>query len=123
VEELMADTKLLELPYEKIAMAGGEMPDNLSSADQQMFLELRLLYDSHKRGIIDREAARREKAKLLDEYKANLLMDVFCKQWAQQHTKTEQARQTYRKNRTLKNADAVILAFEGVPVTIYEEAL
>lgn len=119
----MADTKLLELPYEKIAMSGGEMPDNLSGADQQMFLELRLLYDSHKRGIIDREAARREKAKLLDEYKANLLMDVFCKQWAQQHTKTEQARQAYRKNRTLENADAVILAFEGVPVTIYEEAL
>ena len=119
----MAESKLLELSYEKIAMAGGEMPDDLSNADQQMFLELRLLYDSYKKGIIDRNVARREKAKLLDEYKANALMDVFCKQWAQQHTKTEQARQAYRKNRTLENADAVILAFEGVPVKIAEEAL
>ena len=119
----MAESKLLELSYEKIAMAGGEMPDDLSNADQQMFLELRLLYDSYKKGIIDKNVARREKAKLLDGYKANALMDVFCKQWAQQHTKTEQARQAYRKNRTLENADAVILAFEGVPVKIDEEAL
>lgn len=119
----MAESKLLELPYERIAMAGGEMPDGLSSADQQMFLELRLLYDSHKRGIVDREAAKREKIKLLDKYRANVLVDTFCRQWAQQHAKTELARQEYRKNRTLENADAIILAFEGVPVTFNEEAL
>jgi hypothetical protein len=119
----MADVQLQELPYERIAMAGGEMPDGLSAADQQMFLELRLLYKSHKMGIVDRDAAKREKIKLLNEYKANVLMDVFCRQWAQQHTKTELARQEYRKNRTLENADAIILAFEGVPVTFNEEAL
>jgi hypothetical protein len=119
----MAETNLPELPYEKIAMAGGEMPDNLSSADQQMFLELRLLYKSHKMGIIDRDTAKKEKIKLLNEYKANVIVDSFCKQWAQQHIKTEKARQEYRKNRTLENADAIILAFEGVPVTFSEEAL
>lgn len=119
----MADTQLLELAYERIAMAGGEMPDDLSSADQQMFLELRLLYNSHKRGIVDRETARKEKVKLLQNYQANVIMDSLTKQWAQQHMKTEQARQEYRKNRTLENADAIILAFEGVPVTFNEEAL
>lgn len=119
----MVESKLLELPYERIAMAGGEMPDELSSADQQMFLELRLLYDSHKRGIIDRETARKEKAKLLSNYHANVAMDNLTKQWAQSHMKTELARQTYRKNRTLENADAIILAFEGVPVTFNEESL
>ena len=119
----MANEKLRELPYEKIAMAGGEMPEGLSSADQQMFLELRLLYDSHKRGIVDRETARREKIKLLDRYRGNVIADMFCRQWAEQHIKTEQARQAYRKNRTLENADAIILAFEGVPVTFNEEAL
>ena len=119
----MADNALPELPYERIAMAGEEMPDELSSADQQMFLELRLLYDSHKRGIIDRETARKEKVKLLNNYHANVVMDNLTKQWAQSHMKTEQARQAYRKNRTLENADAIILAFEGVPVTFNEEAL
>lgn len=118
----MADSALPELPYERIAMSGSEMPDGLSSADQQMFLELRLLYDSHKRGIIDRGTARKEKVKLLNNYHANVIVENLTKQWAQQHMKTEQARQTYRKNRTLENADAVILAFEGVPVTFNEEA-
>lgn len=115
--------RLTELPYEKIAMAGGEMPDDLTSTDQQMFLELRLLYHSYRKGIVDRETAKREKNKLLTNYRANCLLDTLTKQWAQQNIKTEQARQAYRKNRTLENADAIILAFEGVPVTFNEEAL
>lgn len=119
----MAEEKMQELSYEKIAMSGGEMPDGLCGADQQMFLELRLLYDSYKRGIVDRETAKKEKAKMLVEYRANLVMDSLARHWAQQHLKTEQARQTYRKNRTLENADAIILAFEGVPVAFNEEAL
>ena len=61
----MAETKLLELPYEKIAMAGGEMPNGLEYPDQILFLELRLLYDSYKRKLIDREVATRENADLL----------------------------------------------------------
>lgn len=117
----MEEVKLQELPYERIAMFGGEMPDGLCSTDQQMFLELRLLYDSHKRGIVDRETARKEKIKLLNNYEANLVMDTLTRQWAQQHMKTEFARQTYRKNRTLENADAIILAFEGAPVIVNAE--
>ena len=39
----MAESKLLELPYEKIAMAGGEMPDDLEWYDRQLFLMLRTL--------------------------------------------------------------------------------
>ena len=57
----MAESKLLELPYERIAMAGGEMPKGLEYPDQILFLELRLLYDSYKRKLIDRESATREK--------------------------------------------------------------
>ena len=56
----MANEKLMELPYEKIAMAGGEMPEGLEYPDQILFLELRLLYDSYKRKLIDRETATRE---------------------------------------------------------------
>jgi hypothetical protein len=49
----MAASKLLELPYEQIAMAGGDMPKGLEYPDQILFLELRLLYDSYKRKMID----------------------------------------------------------------------
>jgi hypothetical protein len=120
---MMTKEKLQELPYERIAMAGGEMPDGLTATDQNMFLSLRLVYDSYKKGIINREAAYREKNRLLIEYKASLILDAVCLGWAEQIKKTEAARQAYRKNRTLENADAIILAMEGMPVTNNMEAL
>ena len=60
----MAESKLLELPYEKIAMAGGEMPTGMEYPDQILFLELRLLYDSYKRNLVTREQATLEKIEL-----------------------------------------------------------
>lgn len=112
----MEQKKLLELPYEKIAMAGSEMPDNLEWYDRQMFLSLRTLYWQYKNGIIDREQATRERAKLLQDYSLKKFQEDFTKNIAQTIMDTEAARAEYRKNRTLENADAVILAFEGVPV-------
>ena len=119
----MAETKLPELPYERIAMAGGEVPDDLEWYDRQMFLCLRMLYHQFKQGIVDRETASREKQKLIKDRDFKLFQDDFTKDIAKKIMETEQARQAYRKNRTLENADAIILAFEGVPVTFNEEAL
>jgi hypothetical protein len=119
----MADNALPELPYERTAMAGGEMPNDLEWYDRQMFLMLRTLYWQYKQGIVDRETASREKARLLQDYDLKKFQEDFTKDIAQKIMDTEQARQTYRKNRTLENADAIILAFEGVPVTFNEEAL
>lgn len=118
-----AQKRLQEFPYERIAMAGEEMPEGLKSEDQQMFLSLRLLYSTFKKGLIDRETARKEKVELLREYKANLIVNDIARNLAKKNIETEAARIKYRKNRTLENADAIILAFEGVPVTFNEEAL
>lgn len=112
-----------ELPYERIAMAGGEMPDDLEWYDRQLFLMLRTLYWQYKQGIVDRESAAREKKKMLADYDHKKFLDDFTKDIAKMIMDTEQARQAYRKNRTLENADAIILAFEGAPVTVNEEAL
>lgn len=109
----MAESKLLELPYEKIAMAGGEMPKGLEYPDQILFLELRLLYDSYKRKLIDRDAATREKVELLRVYEAHKIVDSIGKEWVEQIKKTETARANYRKDRTLENADLLVLAIEG----------
>ena len=49
-----------ELEYERIAMVGGEMPENLDSSDQLMFLKLRLLYDSYRKGVLNRVLATKE---------------------------------------------------------------
>ena len=109
----MAESKLLELPYEKIAMAGGEMPKGLEYPDQVLFLELRLLYDSYKRKLIDRDVATREKIELLRTYEAHKIVDKMGKEWVDQIKRTELARAEYRKNKTIENADKLLACVEG----------
>ena len=109
----MAETKLLELPYEKAAMAGGEMPKGLEYPDQILFLELRLLYDSYKRKLIDRDAATQEKVELLRTYEAHKIVDRMGKVWVDQISRTELARAEYRINRNLENADRLMACVEG----------
>ena len=109
----MSESKLLELPYEKIAMSGGEMPKGLEYPDQILFLELRLLYDSYKRKMIDREAATREKVELLRTYEGHKAVESMGKLWVEQIKKTELFRADYRKNRTIENADRLLKSIEG----------
>ena len=109
----MAESKLLELQYEKIAMSGGEMPKGMEYQDQILFLELRLLYDSYKRKLIDRETATREKVELLRTYEAHKIVDNMGKEWVDQIKRTEMARAEYRKNKTIENADKLLACVEG----------
>lgn len=109
----MSESKLLELPYEKIAMAGGEMPKGLEYPDQILFLELRLLYDSYKRKLIDRETATQEKVELLRTYEAHKIVDRMGKEWVDQIKRTELARAEYRKDKTIENADKLLDCVEG----------
>lgn len=109
----MADSKLLELSYEKIAMAGGEIPNGLEYPDQILFLELRLLYDSYKRKLIDRDTATREKVELLRTYEAHKIVDNMGKEWVDQIKRTELARSEYRKDKTIENADKLLACVEG----------
>lgn len=109
----MADSRLLEMPYEKIAMAGGEIPKGLEYPDQILFLELRLLYDSYHRKLIDRETATREKVELLRTYEAHKIVDNMGKEWVDQIKRTELARAEYRKDKTIENADKLLACVEG----------
>lgn len=109
----MKDSKLLELPYEKTAMSGGEMPKGLEYPDQILFLELRLLYESYRRGVIDRNVATREKAELIRTYESHNIVDRMGKEWVEQIKRTELARAEYRKNKTIENAEKLISCVEG----------
>lgn len=109
----MAESKLLELPYEKIAMAGGEMPEGLEYPDQILFLGLRLLYDSYRRKMIDRDKATQEKVELLRTYEAHKIVDRMGKEWVDQIKRTELARAAYRKDKTIENADKLLACLEG----------
>ena len=109
----MSESKLMELPYEKIAMSGGEMPKGLEYPDQILFLELRLLYDSYKRKLIDRDTATQEKVELLRTYEAHKIVDRMGKEWVDQIRRTELARAEYRKDKTIENADKLLACVEG----------
>ena len=99
------------------------MPEDLEWYDRQMFLQLRMLYHQFKTGIVDRETASREKRKMLVDYDFQKFQCVLTKDMAKKIMDTDKARTEYRKNRTLENADAIIFAFEGVPVTFNEDVL
>jgi hypothetical protein len=73
--------------------------------------------------MIDREQARQEKIELIKTYEAHKIVDKMGKEWVDIIKRTELARAAYRKDRTLENADALILSIDGVPVTFNGEAL
>lgn len=100
-------------PWEKAAMNGDELPDDLGYADQVMYLSLRMLYATYRKGIIDREQAVREKKKLVDEYRMYKFRENLEKQWVEQIRLTELARAEYRKNPTEENGMKLVLLLEG----------
>lgn len=108
-----SEVKKQAFPYERQAMNGNEMPDGLEYPDQIMFLCLRALYAQLRQGIIDRDTAIREKKKLLKEYEHYKFVDQMGKQWVQIIKDTETARSEYRKNRTIENADKLLIAIDG----------
>ena len=109
----MAEETGIVLQWEKNAMAGLEMPDGLAYPDQILFMELRLLYDSYKKKLIDRETATREKMELLRTYEAHKIVEKMGKEWVDQIKRTELARAEYRKDKTIENADKLLACVEG----------
>lgn len=108
----------MEFPYEKAAMYGMEMPDGLDSVDQWMFLCLRLLYDSNKKGIISREVGRIEKGKLAHQRtvleQKFKIREKLVQSCAKRTIDAERAANAYAKNRTLENADLLYKALYGM---------
>ena len=109
----MADETGIVLPWEKEAMAGLEMPDALSYPDQILYLELRMLYHQYYQQVIDRETAKKEKKKLLDEYRIYKFQYELGNQCVETIRLTELARADYRKNPCHENAMKLIEIIEG----------
>lgn len=105
-----------DFPYEHLAMRGEEMPDGMDSPDQAMYLKMRLLYDAYKKGVVTREVATREKAKLKKQYEFDCLLYQLDMKRIEKFIKAEIARAEYRKNRTLENADNLVKCLDGVEV-------
>ncbi len=99
---------------ERMAKDGNEMPDGLEYPNQIMYLCLRMLYSQLRLGIIDRDAAIREKKRLVREYECYVFQHEMGKEWVQVIKNTELARAEYMKNPTIENADKLMKAIYRV---------
>lgn len=116
----MSETGVV-LEYERQAINGDEMPDGLDYADQIMYQQLRLLYNSVRNGIISRDTAVREKKNFLSEYKKNKIGVQSMQGYIDYINSTCVARTKYTKNRTLENADNLVKALEGRLICLSKE--
>lgn len=108
----------MSYPYESAAWDGLEMPDGLDAVDQWMFLSLRLLYQSYKKGAISKEMGNIEKCKLAHE-RTKLenkfkIRERIVQSSVEMTVKAESAANAYAKERTLENADKLYEALYGM---------
>ena len=115
---MVSDIGQVEFPKELLHLAsqGGDLPTGYDYPEQQFFEMFRCMYDRYHSGKISRDEAIQQGRELKDKFR------VFKWNWdrveadAIMRAHTSEARAAYRKNRTLENADALILAIEGVAV-------
>ena len=114
----MAETRLKELQYEKIAMAGGEMPKGLQYHDQLTFQALRNLYRDYQKQTIDRETATREKAEILREWDNLKFMCDLFRENVEMTKNTELVIADFRKTKDIKYAETLCDILEGRKIKI-----
>lgn len=98
---------------ERLAMKGEEMPDGMDYPEQVLFQSLSLLYARYREKHIDRDSAKEEKKKLLDEYQAYKLNWSMADKWCEIIKLTELARAEFRKDPTVDNAWKLVNIIEG----------
>ena len=98
--------------YEKQAAEGKPMPNDLGLVDACMYEALRYLYAAHRIGIIERDAAAKEKERLVNLYLAFRAYSFTADKW-EEHLKSVigPASAAYEENPTKENADALFEAF------------
>ena len=98
--------------YERQAAEGKPLPNDLGLVDACMYEALRDLYASHRIGIIERDAAAKEKERLVNLYLAFRAYSFTADKW-EDHLKSiigpESA--AYEANPTKENADALFKEF------------
>lgn len=94
---------MTELPYERAAMKGEQMPEGLDFADVQMFQALSALYRRFYNKEMSREAAAKEKKDLIFAYTDLKRSVEMFKKVAQLWPRAEASATAFRKDPTLEN--------------------
>jgi hypothetical protein len=115
---MATETKMQELPYERIAMTGGEMPQGLKYHDQLTFQKLRNLYYAYKQQIVTKEVATKEKAEILQERDRMKFMCDLFEENVEMTKKTELVIADFRKTKDIKYAEHLCDILEGRKVHV-----
>ena len=108
----------LSFPWEREAMQGDPMPENLSLEDQKAYQALASLYGRYRLGLIERAAGSAEKGRILYKWDRERRMQEHSSKLVQWHARLrkeiEGAQNIYRKDRTLENADRLSRVLDGI---------
>lgn len=108
---------MTELPFERAAMRGEPMPDNLDFIDSMMYQGLAALYFRFFQKAITKEQGQAEKKQMMKKYtvERNLKSyeDIMYRWNCSLRKDIEAAQISYRKERTLENADRLSAALDG----------
>ena len=108
---------MTELPFERAAMRGEPMPDDLDFIDSVMYQGLAALYFRFLQKAITQEQGKTEKKQLLRKYNVARNMksyeDIMYRWNCSLRKSIESAQNAYLKNRTLENADNLSAALDG----------
>ena len=94
-------------------MNGDPMPDGLTSQEQTLYLQLRMLYAQYRSGVVSRERAKEEKRMLCKEFDKNQYKEKMYRYWVEQTKQTERYKNAYMKNKTIENADKLLGVLDG----------
>lgn len=104
-------------PWEREAMRGAEMPDGLSLEDQLAYQAVTMLYGRYRLKLVDRATGSAEKGKIGYELECRKRQADIRSRLLAWHTRLtkniEGAINTYRKERTIENADRLVDIIDG----------
>lgn len=104
-------------PWEREAMHGDEMPDGLSMEEQWAYQAIAMLYGRYRLKLVDRATGSVEKGKIkyelgLRQRKAGMQRRL-CEWDVKLRKGIEGAISSYRKDRTIENADRLVDVIDG----------
>lgn len=111
---------MISFPYEEQAVRNEPAPDYIPSWALHTYHAMALLYERFRYGKLTKEQGSAEKKKILRQYEMDMKDREFMDKLAEHRIivirNTEKARNAYRQNRTLENADRLVAAIDGLDV-------
>lgn len=104
----------MDYPYEVEAANGAQMPDGLSTADTAAYQALSHLYARYRAGFIERSSAATEKRKILRAWESGKNSEKLTEYHVAVTVATEGAKNAFRKNPTIENAEKLIRVLDGM---------